>query len=381
MEPKHSPSPQSAIQQGADGRLYIVDGVNIPPLMPGYVLVKTAAVALNPSDHKLLRNFPLPGAFAGADFSGTVVDVADDAINTSVQTRPGDKVGGAAFTFAPEHRLASGAFAQYVRARADLLLRVPPPSAAMAMDGNRIGMLEAATLSTAIATCVLALWSTDSLGLSGTPEEPLLLAKPAVPVLVYGGSTATGTIAVQLLRMSGYDPIATCSPGNFDLVRGRGASAVFDYADAGGVVARIRSHTNGRLKYVLDCISDANSVVICYDAIQRPGGRYASLEKVSDELLARRQAVHHSFVLAAEACGEAIRLGQAGYDRPADTQKHELAVRYIAMIQRLIDQGRLKAHPLEVLEPGLQGVLKGLEFLAAGGQVSGKKLVAAIDES
>lgn len=46
-------------------------------------------------------------------------------------------------------------------------------------------------------------------------------------MLVYGGSTATGTIATQLLELSGYDPIATCSPRNFDLVRSRGASAVF----------------------------------------------------------------------------------------------------------------------------------------------------------
>ncbi|KAI0410784.1 GroES-like protein [Xylaria grammica] len=375
MELEEPKSLQHAVQQGADGRLHLVNTADIPSLLPGYVLVKTFAVALNPSDHKIANNFPLPGAFIGADFSGSVVSVADN-VNTSVPIEEGTMVSGAAFTFAQEHRRASGAFAQYVRARADLLLRVPPRAT---MDNDGIGLIEAATLGTAIGTCVLALWSTDSLCLSGTPEQPLP-AEHAAPVLVYGGSTATGTIAVQLLRLSGYDPIATCSPSNFDLVRGRGASAVFDYAEP-DVAARIQLRTNGRLKYVLDCISDANSVVTCYDAIQRPGGRYASLEVVPDELLARRRAVRHSFVLGAEVYGEEVRLGRAGYDRPADEQKHKLAVRYTKMIQRLLDQGRLRAHPVDVLAPGLQGVLQGLEFLAAGGQASGKKLVAVIDKS
>lgn len=232
-------------------------------------------------------------------------------------------------------------------------------------------------MGTAIATCILALWSPDALGLPGTPAEPEASEK-RVPVLVYGGSTATGTIAVQLLRLSGYDPIATCSPHNFDLVRERGASAVFDYADPGVAAAAIRSHTGGRLKYALDCISDAGSVAVCYGAIQRPGGRYACLEIVADELLAKRRAVRPTFVLAAEVYGEEISLGHVGYDRSVSREKHQLAVQYTQMIQRVLDQRRLKVHPIELLPGGLQGVIRGLKVLETSG-VSGKKLVAVIE--
>lgn len=363
------PTSQRALQQGQDGQLRVVHDAAIPPLLPGYVLVKTYAAALNPSDQKITTGFPIPGAYSGTDFSGTVVQLADD-VDPAVWPL-GSQVCSAAFCFSPSHRLASGAFAEYVRVRADLLLRIPHNG-----DLDQLGFLQAATLMTALSTCSLAFWSQDGLDLAGTPETPLLSEKP-VPVLVYGGSTATGTIAIQLLRLSGYDPIATCSPRNFDLVRSRGASAVFDYSSL-DVAAQIKTHTSGRLKYVLDCISTPESVTVCYGAIQRPGGRYASLELVPAELLAKRRAVRAEFVLAAEAFGEDIELGHEGYDRPAIREKHELAVRSLRMLQQLLDSAKLEAHPIEVLEGGLQGIARGLDVLAAKG-VSGKKLVSIIE--
>ena len=109
---------------------------------------------------------------------------------------------------------------------------------------------QAATLGTALATCTLAFWSTDALPLlPATPEQP---AEQPLSVLVYGGSTATGSIAIQLLRLSGLDPIATCSPHNFPLVRSRGASAVFDYTDL-NIPSAIKKLTGGQLKYFGGC--------------------------------------------------------------------------------------------------------------------------------
>ncbi|KAH9985273.1 zinc-binding dehydrogenase [Xylariaceae sp. FL0662B] len=365
--PRRLPLSQRAIQQDSDGRAHVVSEAAMPPLPPGYALVKTSAVALNHSDHKIMNNWPIPGAYIGTDFCGTVVQTAEDVTSVNIDAR----VCGAAFCFTPVHRMVNGAFSEYVRAPADLLLRVPSSSE----DSVAMAPIQVATLATAIWTCLLALWSTDALGLPGTPGTPQRAEKP-IPVLVYGGSTATGTIAMQLLKLSGYDPIATCSPKNFDLVRGRGASAVFDYA-APDVAEKIQAHTGRRLQYVLDCISDVASVEACYGAIQRPGGRYVSLERVPEELLARRQAVHATFVLAAEICGEEIRLGQDGYDRPGSREKLEFALRHKDMFQRLLDLGKLKAHPIEVLEGGLHGVVRGLEVLANEG-VSGKKLVAVM---
>lgn len=372
MSSDQLPSLQRAVRAGNDGQLRLVGNASLPPLPPGYALVKTHAVALNPSDYKLLTNFPIPGAYVGSDFSGTIVRIAGDGAPADVSLQPGTMVAGAALQFSPSHRSVSGAFSEYVRVPASMLLRVPHPSS----TSQTVSALEACTLPIAIATCTIALWSPDSLALQGTPDDPQTGGRPE-PVLVYGGSTATGTIAVQLLRLSGYDPIATCSPRNFDLVRSRGASAVFDYSSL-DMVARIREHTNGRLRYVLDCVSTSESATTCYESIQRIGGRYVSLERIPKDVLNKRKAVREYFVMAAEVHGEEVRLGHADYDRPASLEKHQLATRVLRMIQRLVDSGMLQHHPMEIIEGGLEKISDALDMLATG-KVSGKKMVAMID--
>ncbi|KAG6354076.1 hypothetical protein INS49_005047 [Diaporthe citri] len=369
------PETQSAITQDEHGQPRLVNGVAIPALLPGTVLIKTAAVALNPSDHKMGASFPTPGSVIGMDFAGTVVRVADEGTQTGIA--PGSVVCGAvqgSNPAAPDN----GAFAEYLRAPADLLMRVPSsPSLQARPDGRDSNAMiqAAATMGTALATCILALWGSDTLDLlPSTPDTPSQ-ATPPTPVLVYGGSTATGSMAIQLLRLSGFSPIATCSPHNFELVRARGASAVFDYA-AEGVASAIREHTGCRLRYALDCIADAESVACCYTAIQRAGGRYTSLELVGDELLSRRRAVRPSFIMAPEVFGEELKL-PGGYGKPASLEKRQLAVRFFAIFQRLLDEGKLKFHPIELLEGGFESVVDGLSLLKSGA-LSGKKLVAVV---
>lgn len=357
------PSTQRAIAQGLDGKPHLLDDVAVPTLLPGTALIRTAAVALNPSDYKILTKFPLPGAYVGGDFAGTIVQISlDDDDELAAVLTPGTMVCGTAMTFSPQQRLGSGAFAEYVRVPTSVILRVPPT----------LPVTEAATLGTALATCILAFWGSDALSLPGTPNLPVR-GEQRESVLVYGASTATGTMAVQLLRLSGYDPVATCSAHNFDLVRGRGAVSAFDYSDP-GVADKIKTQTGGRLRYVLDCIANNQSVACCYAAIQRPGGRYVSLEKVADEFLAKRRAVHPNFVIAAEVVGQEISLG-GDYVRPASKGKLDLAVRYVAILQKLLDKGELRAHPTQILEGGLGEIISGLDMLKRG-EVSGRKLVA-----
>lgn len=50
-------------------------------------------------------------------------------------------------------------------------------------------------------------------------------------MLVWGGSSAVGSNAIQLATAAGYDVIATCSKKNFDYVKGLGAVSAFEYKD------------------------------------------------------------------------------------------------------------------------------------------------------
>ncbi|KAI0179685.1 putative zinc-binding dehydrogenase family oxidoreductase [Hypoxylon sp. FL1284] len=360
--PTEPPAYQRAITQDADGRPQLAERVAVPPLLPGTVLVKTVAVALNPSDYKMGAAFPTPDAIVGLDFAGTVVAAyAGEESDDAARFAPGDRVCGAVHGSNPAEP-NNGAFAAYVRAPAELLLRVPE-----GMD-----WAGAATLGTGLATAVLALWGDSALALAATPDTT---AADPLPVLVYGGSTATGSLAVQLLRLSGLGPVATCSPHNFALVRACGAAAVFDYA-APDAAPAIRAHAGPRLKYAVDCIADEASVACCYGAIQRAGGYYTSLELVPEETLNKRRAVKASFIMAPEVFGKEVKLS-GGYERAASEAKHQMAVRMFAIIQKLLDEGKLKTHPIQMLEPGFEGVLEGLALLKSG-SVSGKKLVAMI---
>ncbi|KAI1457379.1 zinc-binding dehydrogenase family oxidoreductase [Annulohypoxylon moriforme] len=357
--PMRTPNFQRAITQDANGKPKLADAVVVPPLQQGSVLVKTVAVALNPSDYKMGAAFPVKDAIIGFDFAGIVHSVGDGAESLF---QPGDRVCGAVHGSNPAEP-GNGAFAEYVRVQAGLLLRIP----------ESLDWAGAATLGTGLATSLLAFWGPGALGLPASPDNP---AADPLPVLVYGGSTATGMLAIQLLKLSGLDPIATCSPHNFDLVRSYGASAVFDYA-AKDTPDAIRKYTGARLKYVMDCIADETSVACCYAAVQRAGGFYTALELVPEESLRKRRAVKASFIMAPEVFGKEVKLS-GGYERPASEEKHQVAVRMFGVVQKLLDEGKLKAHPIQMLEPGLEGILDGLALLKSG-SVSGKKLVAIVD--
>ena len=237
----------------------------------------------------------------GSNFTGTVIAVASD---TDTDLMPGDTVAGGSHGSNPGNP-ENGAFANYIRAPAPLTMRLTPTA--------KLAPESAATFATALATCTLAFWGADAMALPSTPDQP---SEKPLSILVYGGSTVTGTIAIQLLRLSGMNPVTTRSPHNFALVRSRGAGAVFDYSDP-DTPAAIKKHTGGQRKHVLDCISDAQSVDACFEAMARVGRRYVSLELVPDEILAKRRAVQARLVMAFEIWGERVKFigSQRGQER------------------------------------------------------------------
>lgn len=181
------PEHQRAIVEDEAGQPVLANNVALPALLPKTLLVKTTAVAINPFDYKMPKNFPSAGATIGIDFVGRIVRVDAEAASLRPDLAVGDTVCGfihGSNPAAPD----SGAFAEYVRAPAQLVYKVP---AAMKVE-------EAATYGCALASMCLALWK--SLELPASPSQPLSSESPAY-VLVYGGSTATGTMALQLLKL------------------------------------------------------------------------------------------------------------------------------------------------------------------------------------
>lgn len=200
---------QNALVGTTDGVIGISHSMPIPEVSGNRVLIKIKAVSVNPVDSKMAGAYITPGAIAGCDAAGVVDKLGPDVTHVKV----GDRVCTSVMGMNPL-KPTVGAFAEYTTALYTLLLKLPP---SMSFE-------QGASLPTSFFTAGLSLF--HSLGLPGRPFEPS--SKPTT-VLVYGGSSATGTAAIQLLKLAGFDIVTTCSPHNFDLVRGYGAGTVFDY--------------------------------------------------------------------------------------------------------------------------------------------------------
>lgn len=360
------PLSQTAILQHAGGELRVTHNVPVPKPQPGWLLVRNACVALNPCDFKMAARFPTPGLTDGVDFAGTVV-----AIGAGSDRVPGPSfaVGDRVFGCVPSNKQddpESGSFAEYVKVEAIYALHMP---AGMSFE-------TAMALSPAcISTVALALHQVFKL--PATPDETGHGEKPAVAdtILVYGGSSSVGLVAIQMLKLSGHQVVTTCSSHNFDLVRQYGADAVFDYRSP-TCAADIRAFTKNKLKRVIDPFGEAATTGLCYETIGRSGGTYCSLEQYR-ESLCKRRAVRHHLVMGPSIIGRGVLLPEP-YGVPPDPELHEWSKGFYRSLQKLVDQGKLKPLPAQALQPpGFDTILDGLELLKAK-KVSGKKLIVSL---
>ncbi|KAE8154020.1 zinc-binding dehydrogenase family oxidoreductase [Aspergillus avenaceus] len=349
---------QTAIIGSDDGNLKLSDDVDVPQLEDDMILVKNVAVALNPIDAKMVGKLATPGAIAGMDFAGQVVAIGPN-VRTATPIQVGDRVCGAVPGM---HSLTPtvGAFAQFVGAADITTMKIP--------DG--MTFQEGASLGSGIGTIGLALFK--SMNVPGTPKCP---SEKPVDVLVYGGSTTTGTLAIQLLKLSGLNPITTCSPRNFELAKSYGATAVFDYKQQ-SCVDEIRKHTRNSLKYVLDCISEPETMQFCYNCLGRAGGKYTALEPYPEFLHTRPKTVKPDWVLGPTILGKKIGWPEP-FAKEADPEQREFGIEWFATAQQLLDEGKIKVHPLRLIDGGLSGVSEGLELLSKK-QVSGQKLICCL---
>jgi NADPH:quinone reductase-like Zn-dependent oxidoreductase len=169
------------------------------------VLVRVRAASVNPYDWHFIRGTPYVMRLMmagirkpkdprlGVDYAGTV-----EAVGKNVtQFKPGDEVFGN----------KSGAFAEYLCARADRAIVLKPPNL---------------TFEQAASVPVAALTALQGLRDKGHVQ-------PGQKVLINGASGGVGTFAVQIAKSFGADVTGVCSGRNVDLVRSLGADHVIDY--------------------------------------------------------------------------------------------------------------------------------------------------------
>ncbi|KAH8651345.1 putative alcohol dehydrogenase [Xylariales sp. PMI_506] len=364
LQTGHSSSP-SASTAKAKLPLEVSSAVPVPALPSDHhVLVRVLTVALNPTDHKMVRHFPNPANMVGCDFCG-VVEGAIPGSHAAAAFPIGTRVSGAGFPYSPTAP-GNGAFAEYLAADARQLLRLP--DAIPDLQGAALGAVGWGTVG-------MALFDPEALALQGRPSAPAG-AQVTQPVLVYGAATASGTMACQILKLCGYSPIAVCSAPSAAMVASYGATGSAAYTSA-KCVETIKALAGGKpIRHALDCITTADSAAICFAAMARTGGRYACLEALP-QALRTRPSISVKEVMGFEGLGFDIILPDAAYSRPANQALFELTVDWTQEVQKLVDAGQLKPHPIREVPGKWDGIIEGLGLLESG-TVRGEKLVVRI---
>lgn len=248
----------------------------------GEIRIRVTAAGLNGADLSQRRGFypPPPGApdWPGLEVSG-VVDALGDGVDA---WHVGDRVCAL---------LPGGGYAELVTVDAGLVLPVP----------DSVDLVEAAGLPEVAAT----VWSNVfDLGRLSAGEA----------LLVHGGSSGIGTMAIQLGRALGADVIATAgSEEKAAFCREVGAHAAVDYRTQDFVEAA-RAFTDGRgVDVVLDIVGGAY-IARDLDALAT-GGRILSIAvrdrtpaAVDMGLLMRKRASIHGTTLRARPLAERVAI-------------------------------------------------------------------------
>ncbi|GAA5909272.1 hypothetical protein JCM6882_003785 [Rhodosporidiobolus microsporus] len=331
-----------------------VKDVPTPEPKEGQVLVQTKAVALNPTDWKHRDFISPPGAWLGCDFAGVITKLGAGVTHL----KEGDRV--AAFVHGGLWE-GEGSFAEYVKADASLVWKVPD-----------VVDFEEAAAAGGIGpwTAIQALYFRLKLD---PPPKPTTASEP---VLVWGGSTSVGLYAIQLLKLSGYTIIATSSEKNFALLKEFGASSVYSYSDPETPSKIASAHPT--LSLALDTISEKGTTVAIAKTFAAASGKghVVTLLPPKDEGLKEFEGkVVVEPTLVYTVLGVAFKMGVDFPVMPEDKKQMEewLSVH----LPPLFESGKLRSNPLLRRQGGLEKVDEGLDFLKEG-KNSAQKLVYSL---
>jgi len=211
---------------------------------PGEVLIDVTASGVNRADLMQRQGFypPPQGAppYPGLECSGTVAALGPDVTGW----QPGDQVCAL---------LSGGGYAQKVAVPVGQLLPVPSP----------IGLAEAAALPETACTVYSNVFQGARLAAGET-------------LLIHGGSSGIGTMAIQLAKNAGATVAVTAgSAEKLAACRELGADVLINYRDD-DFVAKIREATGGRGADVVLDIMGASYLARNVDALA-PDGRIAMI--------------------------------------------------------------------------------------------------------
>ncbi|KAK4539787.1 hypothetical protein LTR36_010376 [Oleoguttula mirabilis] len=329
---------QAVWQQAAFDKAFVVGpGPDQTKPADDEMVIKVAYVAINPSEWKVRQDISVTLATAISTTISQPIDglscvLADPfaSIRSSKTTAP------ASCAAAPTTAL----FQLYTAFRERLTATLP----------DAVPFSKGVVLPLALSTATVGLFETLKFRLPTTPATP----SSGETVLIWGGSSSVGSVAIQLARAAGYDVVATARVG-----------WVFDYADA-EVVQKLTdfiSDKNKNFAGALDCISEAGAPQACAAITKMFGG--GVLPTVLWPPKDLPEGVEGVLIYASD---------------PGTEDKYLAASVWETFVPAALESGVLLPKPdPEILTGGLANVQDAVDLSKKG--VSAKKTVVEIDAS
>ncbi|KAF2027566.1 GroES-like protein [Setomelanomma holmii] len=318
----------------------------MPKAGKGEVVVKNHAVAVNPVDWKIqdygifLQKYP---NICGTDVAGEVHEVGEGVTHV----KKGDRVLGHAFSLVTNNP-AQGGFQLYTACNSLVVAKIPD-----SLDYNA-----AAVLPLAISTASACLFKKETLALPLPSND----AKPSTSgksVLIWGGSSSIGAVAIQLAVGAGVKVVSVASKHNLEKLKEMGASAAFDYNSPSVTDDIVAALEGTDYAGVSDCIGTPDAAKAWAPIYKKLGGRYGSV------------------MPGAEGVPEGIEGASVFAPSVALDDKYIGDVVWAKWVPEALESGKLKALPPPiVIEGGLGAVQKGYDKQKKG--VSFGKIVVAL---
>ncbi|KAL3465599.1 chaperonin 10-like protein [Aspergillus heterothallicus] len=345
------------------------------------ILIKVTAIGLNPIDWKgPAFNFGIPSLpwVNGRDLAGVVVLAPD---TTGSRLRKGDLV----LVPSTDYRdIRKAAFQEYAVATHFNAAKIPSTSCTHA----------SASVGVAFVAAILALGVSFGLDLSVIsecpgPNLPELLStinvntipsdvrgecfasrdqierpKAGDWIAIWGASTTTGLIALQIARRAGLKTICVADIARHGAkLHAAGADVLVDRHDTSRAVEIIRGVTQGKLRYAVDIVGRETATLLqaTLDPEIREDGSHSHLLGLTGLPKERDERIIYHTV--------PIKLFHSS---------PEVGEAMVTWLEQLLETQTLELPEIIRAEGGLDGINEALETLRRG-DASGKRIVVSLD--
>ncbi|KAL3482899.1 chaperonin 10-like protein [Aspergillus germanicus] len=322
----------------------------VPIPGPEEVLIRCVAVSLNPVDwQSKAYNFGITSLpwVNRRDASGVIEEVGDDVSSFYF--------GDAVFTLTDYTNSHAGSYQEFFIAAASSIATIP---SGMSFESAAAVPVAAITAAISLQRCM---------GITPSPPRSPL-GNERQWLLIWGGATSTGYMAIQLAKIYGLSVIAVASPANYEYLRQAGADVVLDRNGPDEALRRIQEITRGKLWLAFDPVG-STTARLCARALCEESGQPMSV------------------LVALAGTPEDVTEGPIFNTISLPTVKVKLfhnepvfGSRLLQELTAYLADGRLKPPRISFLSGGFEAVNLGLLRLR-NKEISEQKLVIRVDET